>query len=207
MSRSGHRVPGLGPRRVDHANQAREHQVLFDAVVRAPAVSGERIPGQPSGGDPEGPQCLAGQPVVGLQDLCPALGRQRAPLGAHELAAAAAQQDVGRAFGEDDQAVLLFGIAMQGAHELALGGKRHLAHARQAGLERLRLHARFPRRHEQRPFGRVAVDDPPAVVGHDGGVVGAIRDAQGAFQLDLERSVDRSAAVASHFTVGRVPRP
>jgi hypothetical protein len=42
-SRSRNRFSGLGPRRVDHADQPGEHQVLFDAFVRAIGVRRKRI--------------------------------------------------------------------------------------------------------------------------------------------------------------------
>jgi hypothetical protein len=89
-SRARHCVARFGPRRVDHANQPGEDQILLDAVVRAPALRGERIAGQPSGGHAKRPQRLIGKRVVVTHDLRPAFGRQRAPLGSHELAAAAA---------------------------------------------------------------------------------------------------------------------
>jgi hypothetical protein len=42
-SRSRNRFSGFGPRRVDHADQPGEHQVLFDAFVRAISMRRERI--------------------------------------------------------------------------------------------------------------------------------------------------------------------
>ena len=57
-------------------------------------------------------------------------GRGRGTQDYRRGAGAAGQEGIRRPFGEHDSPILLFGITMQGAHELSLGGKRHLAHAR-----------------------------------------------------------------------------
>jgi hypothetical protein len=41
--RSRNRFSSFGARRVDHADQPREHQVLFDAFVRARGMRGQDI--------------------------------------------------------------------------------------------------------------------------------------------------------------------
>ena len=78
-------VPGFGARRIDHADQPGEHQVLFDTLVRMRGVLGKGVAGQPSAGDAERAQRLAGERFVRLQDLCAARRRQRPPLLADEL--------------------------------------------------------------------------------------------------------------------------
>ena len=50
--------------------------------------------------------------------------------------------------------VLLLGVAMDRAHQLALGGERHLADARQPLVERVRTETRLARRDQQRALGR-----------------------------------------------------
>ena len=55
-----------------------------------------------------------------------ALRRQRPCFLAHQLVRTARQQDVRRAFGEDEQTLLPLGVAMNRAHQLAFGRERHL---------------------------------------------------------------------------------
>ena len=109
--------------------------------------------------------------------------------------------------GELETPVVLLGITMQSAHELALGGKRYLTHARQTCFERLRLQACLPRRNQQCSLGRVSVDDPPAIARLDDRIVRSIRDTERAFQFNLKRPFDWPTAVASHRAVRDVPRP
>jgi hypothetical protein len=102
----------FGPRWVDHPDQAGEHEVVFDAFVRAIGLRDERIARQPSSGNTECPQGFPGEPVVDLKDLLSALRRQRTGLVTYELVTAASQEDVGRPFREHDPPVALLGVTM-----------------------------------------------------------------------------------------------
>ena len=100
----GHGVLRLVARWVDHADQPGEHEVLFDALVRAGGVLREGVGRQPEAGDAERAQRLAGERLVHLQNLRATRGRQRSPVVAHHLEAAPRQQHVGRALREHDPA-------------------------------------------------------------------------------------------------------
>ena len=90
-SRGGSIMP-IKPRKTRSAR--RPHRML-----RAP----KRVLRERAEGDPERAQRLAGQFLVGRQDLgAPRLG-QRSRLLAHEFVRAARQQNVRRALGEDEQ--------------------------------------------------------------------------------------------------------
>ena len=69
--------------------------------------------------------------------------RQRARILSRELVRATRQKDVGRALGRGKQALLAFGVAVDRAHQLALGGERHLAETREADVERFHLQPRL----------------------------------------------------------------
>ena len=116
---------------------------------------GERVVGEPADGDAERAQRLAGQRVVrvaGSRARRSAVsGRASSPTSS---CVQRAEQHVGRALGEDEHAVLALGVAMHGAHQLALGRERHLADAR-------RTARRAPRR--SRPALRAATSSAPSV--------------------------------------------
>ena len=69
-------------------------------------------------------------------------------LFAHQLLRAAREQHVGRAFGEDEQALLPLGVRVDRAHQLALGGEGNFPDALEARVRALRPPARpcAPRR-------------------------------------------------------------
>ena len=70
----------LRARRIDHADQPGEDEVLFDTLVRAGGVLGECVGCQPAAGDAERAQRLAGQRFVDLQNLAAArVGCERPP--------------------------------------------------------------------------------------------------------------------------------
>ena len=96
------------------------------AACSASASLGSQRPATPSVRS-----ASTGQRLVGLQDRGASRGGQGSALVADELAGAARQQHVRRALGEDDAASVLLGVAVHGAHQLALGRERHLA--RRAG--------------------------------------------------------------------------
>ena len=67
---------------------------------------------------------------------------------------------------------------MNRAHQLALGGERHLANPREALLQFLVGQAGFARGHDQRTLGRVALNPPAPVALLQDGVVGAVSRAE-----------------------------
>ena len=104
----------------------------------------------------------------------------------------------------DEQTLLPFGVGVHRAHQLALGGERHLADAGEAGVERLGLQPGLARRDDQRAFGRVALHRPAPVALLQHGVVGAVGDGERAHQLEPQRAIDRPAPVTPHFAFRRV---
>ena len=100
----------------------------------------------------------------------------------------ARQQDVRRALGEGEQALLPLGIRVDRAHQLALGGERHLRHAHEARVERLVVQPGLPRRDDQRALGRIALHGPAALVLLEDGVVGPVGGGQRAHELDPQRA-------------------
>ena len=200
--RASHRVARFGTGRIDHANQPFEDEVLLELIVRLCRRSFR----QPSRGDAERPKRLAGQRFVGAQDLGAAVRGQRPAVVVHGLEGAACEQHVRSAFREHDGAALLLGVTMERAHQLPLRREGHLANARQTPIERLGAQARLSRGHQERALGRIALNAPAAVLLLHARVVRAIRDREGAFQLDAKRSVHQSAAVGFHRALGCVSR-
>ena len=187
----------LRARRIDHADQAGEHQALFDALVRIGARAPRARPAsQPAGGDAKRAQRFAGQRFVGLQNLLATRGGERPPVLADDFERASRQQHVGRPLGEHDAGVFLRRVAMDRAHQLALGRKRDLADARQPLVEVGGAEAALAGRDDQRALGGIALHGPPAVALLHGGVVRAIRHRERALDFEPERTLDRSAAVA-----------
>jgi hypothetical protein len=78
---------------------------------------------------------------------------------------------------------------MDGAHQLTLGGERHLADPRQPGVERGVGESGLPRRDEQRALGRVALHHPASVALVHGGVVRAVRDRERPLELIAEGAI------------------
>ena len=76
--RPRHGVLRFGARRIDHADQPGEHQVLFDALVRRAACSASASSGSQRAGDAERAQRLTGERFVDLQDLRAARGASAA---------------------------------------------------------------------------------------------------------------------------------
>ena len=94
-------------------------------------------------GDAERAQRFAGQLLVRLPGSAARRSVAQGPgLLADQLLRAAREQHVGSALGEDQQALRPLGVAVDRAHQLALGGERHLPHAREARCQRLRPPAR-----------------------------------------------------------------
>jgi len=113
-------ISGFRPWRIDDAYQTGEHEVLLDVLVRLVHVPREHLAGHPPGGHTQRPQRLAGECLVGLENLAPPFIRERPPFFTDQLAGAAGEQHVGCAFREDNAAILL-GVTVQRAHQLPLG--------------------------------------------------------------------------------------
>jgi hypothetical protein len=146
----------FGARRVDHADQPQEHEILLDLLVEI--LMPEVILRERAEGDAERPQGLLGEVVVGVQNGGPARGRERPRLLADEFMRAAPQQDVGRALGEGDPPLRSLGILVNRAHQLAFGRERDFRDALEAGLEGLRFQPGLAGRDDQGAFGGVALD-------------------------------------------------
>jgi hypothetical protein len=114
------RVSGFESRRIDDANQSGEHKILFNAFVGPGRMLREGLVRQPSAGNAKRPECLVREDVVRLEDGGAPFRRERPPLLADEFSRASHQQDIGGAFGEDHATLLVLGITMQRAHQLAL---------------------------------------------------------------------------------------
>src|SRR5690606_28807731 len=115
---------GFGARRIDHADETEEDQVLFDRLVDS--LRTERIARQQAQRDPERAHALPREIVDRLAYLLAALRRQRDLLLADFFLRAACKQDIRRAFREREQEFLALRIAVNRAHQLALGGERQL---------------------------------------------------------------------------------
>ena len=176
----------LGPRRIDHADQAEQHEVVLDAVgqldvdVRSAAACGSM------------PRAAAGTVRVAMASVRSAwpasASLRRDELGAALLVerdglavlpeiAALREQDFRRTLDEDAQLAGVVGIEMDGGVALALGGEgdfRDAREARQLGF----ADAELARRDDQRAFGRVALHLPAALAVRQRRVVGERRRAQ-----------------------------
>ena len=124
--------------------------------------------------------------VVRVQNLAaPRLG-QRTRRVADQFVRAALEQHIGRTFREDQNAPGRFGVRVDGAHDLAFGGKRDLSNPVEAMFQTLRFDARLSRRDDERPLGRIALDRPASVALLQHGVVGPIGDCERALQFRPE---------------------
>jgi hypothetical protein len=92
--RAHDRVFRLDTRQIDDADQAGEHEVLFDACVRMSRMLRQSLARQPSSGDAERPQRLARKLLVRLEYGCAPLGGERSPLLPDQFPGAPRQQDV-----------------------------------------------------------------------------------------------------------------
>ncbi len=192
-------------RRVDHSDQPEEDEIVLDALVNL--VAPERVLRQRSEGDTERSQRFSRQVFIATRNLRAAFGRERSRLFADKLLRAAHEQDIRRAFGQDEQAFLPLGVAVNRAHELALGGEGHFADADEPGGEALRPRARALRAATiKRALGRVALHDPASVALLQRCIVGPVGRGERTQELEPERAVDRSSTVAPNVAFGCVAR-
>ena len=77
----------------------------------------------------EGSQRVIRQGIIRLENAPALVCCERAMFVSGELMRAAGEQDVGCALGEHQHTPVRFGIRVDGGHQLALGGKGHLADA------------------------------------------------------------------------------
>ena len=176
----------LGARRVDHADEAEQHEVVLDrcpaarrraAASRGLRIEAERGGRQRAGRDRERAQRLRGERVVAPGQLG-ALGvAERDDLAVLPQVAAVREQDLGRALHEHAQLARMVAVAMDRGVALALGGEGDLGDAREA-RELGFGDAELACRDDQRAFGRVALHAPAALAVGERGVVGERGGAQ-----------------------------
>jgi hypothetical protein len=97
-------------------------------------------------------------------------------------------------------------VAMKGAHQLALGGERHFADARQACVERFGAETCLSRGHQQRTFCRITLHRPSAIAFLHAGVVCPVRNGQRALEFYAAWTLDGSPVLTLHSPWG-VARP
>jgi hypothetical protein len=117
-------VPGLGTWRIDHADEPREYQVMLNlrVEVTCTATAGRQFAvREPSGGDPQRAKGLTRERLVDAQDLRATRRRQRPRRLTDELVRTPHEEHVRRALGEHDSALSLLRVAVDRAHQLALG--------------------------------------------------------------------------------------
>ena len=184
-------VRSLLARRIDHADQAQEHQIAFQVLVDLFAI--ESISRQQPQCDAERTQAFARKSLVEFQYLGPPFSSQRPFLLAHFFLRAARKQHIRRTLGELEQVLLALGVAVHRAHQLALGRERDLRNALEACTQHFIAETRLARRDDQGAFGRIALHGPTAVLLLQHGVVRAIGCCKRSHELALQRPLDRAA--------------
>ena len=135
-----HRVLRLRPRRIDHADQSGEDEILFDAFV---GMRGVLAPARPSVSQRTATPSVRSASPASASLVCrisrAALGRQRPPARRRRPRRVhRASSTSGAPLVKTTPRVLPRPVSRwSGAHQLALGGERHLADARQALVERV----------------------------------------------------------------------
>ena len=168
-----HRLLGLGPQRVDDADQRDQQQVVDRGHrIRASRAASRRR--RDPDREREDPQPLFRQLLVGGEQLVAHLGdRDLVPVP--EGVAAPLDDDVGRALhrhevrGAEHTSTHPVGPVVERRHELVVGVERHLGRGGERGAGLLGAHAHLGGEHHEGGFGRIA-DDRPVVA--DGGVAG-----------------------------------
>ena len=170
----------FGARRIDHADQAEQHEVVLHALGKIDLdialggrlrVDAERLGWHGAGGDGQRAQRLLGEPFVALQEVGASFFRERDGLAVLPKEAALRQQHLRRALDEDAQVVGIFAVDMDRGVTLALGRERDFGDARKP-LQLGGVDAELARGDDQRAFGRVALHHPPALALHQRRVVG-----------------------------------
>jgi hypothetical protein len=106
-----------------------------------------------------------------------ALVTEEAGFVADDLVRATRQEDVRGTLGEGGQAFRLLSVTVDGAHQLAFGGKRHLAHTLEAGVERFGREPDLAGCDDQGPLRWVPLYAPASAATVDCRVVRQIRGA------------------------------
>ena len=192
---------GFGARRVDHADDAEKHHLLF--VLLAQTVLERRVR-QQTVSDAERAQRVGCQGFDRLDPFGAPLFRQQTGFVADLFVRATTEQHVGRALGGDADEILVHRIAMGGAHHLAFGGKRHLADADEALVEVTLGDSGLTRGDDQRALGRVALDRPALARLDQAGVVGKFCRIEQAFDRSLQRPMRQRCAVVRQLAFRRV---
>ena len=161
----GHGVLGLGPERVDDADEGGERQ-LAHLGPRVGLDRRELADGDPPDGEAEHPQPVLRQGPVGVEERL-AGGLDRDLLALPERLRAQVEDHVGSALDDLDQHLARpVVVALEGGHVLVGRVERHLRQARVLGPGQLGVGAELGGEHDQGRLGRVA--DDLAVVGHRG---------------------------------------
>ena len=132
------------------------------------------------------------------------LRRQRPPLLADLLLSAAREQYVRSALRESEQHLFALRVGVHGAHELPLGGERHLADALEACVEHFRFHSSLARGDDQGSFRRIALHRPAPIAFLENGVVGAVGRGERAVDLGAQRAIDLAAVRPPHGADRRI---
>ncbi len=170
----------FGARRIDHADQAQQHEVVLHALGKIDLdialggrlrVHAERLGRHGARGDGERAQRLLGEPFVALQKVGASFFRERDGLAVLPKEAALRQQHLRRALDEDAQVVGVFAVDMDRGVTLALGGEGDFGETRKP-LQLAGVDAELARGDDQRAFGGVALHHPPALALHQRRVIG-----------------------------------
>ena len=177
----------LVARRIDHADQPSEDEVLLDALVELLVL--ERVRRQRAEGDARA--CAAPRRPVPRSSAESPRGA-RAVSGLVSSPTSSCEQRASSTSGaplvKTSRRSCRSASRVNRAHQLALGRERHFADAREARVERFILQPGLARRDDQRAFGRIALHRPAPVALLQHGVVGAVGDGERALQLDPQRA-------------------
>jgi hypothetical protein len=154
-------------------------------------------------GDGQGAKRRLAEAIDRGQDLGSSRAGQLLARCADPFVRAARQQYVGGALGDHRDLALSRGVGFDAAHELALGGERHLTDAREAGGALLG-DAELALRHEERCVGGIALDRPGPVVVAKDRVVGQAPSAQHDADLLEQRPVVRQFVAECDLAFGLV---
>ena len=159
---------GLRPRRVDDPDHPEVDELALDRLVLRgllvrPAAAGRRRRASAA----RGRRAARRSARISLRRRV----RQRPHLAADPLLGAAGEQHVRCALGDDGEPELASCVGLERAHQLALGGERHLADALEPRAARLGQPLDLRLGDQERRLGGVALDRPLAALLAQHGVV------------------------------------
>ena len=203
----------LLPRRVDHADDPEQHEIVFDTVRQLDVqgttgrrgVDAQRRSRDGARGNGQGAERLARKSLVAPRPVAAAIVCQSNRGVLLINVATLCQQDFRRALDEHTQFARAIGIDVNGGVSFAFGCERDLGDPCKA-RQILSLQAELARRHNQRTLGRIALK-PPALV-----AVRQLRivDERGGMQRPLEaiaqrRCLDDRLSVLAEFALRDIP--